>query len=179
MIKTLYPVFQHWSAKGSVWIYSDPHFDDPDCKIMDPDWPEPEIQIATLKQYCHKNDTLLLLGDVGDPKYMEQLKCYKVLILGNHDQSATKFKSYFNEIYTGPLTISDKIIISHEPLLQMPYLFNIYGYDHSKWHSGGFNRLNVCSNVIGFKPLNLGALIKDGLISNVPTIHRWTIDGRD
>jgi len=176
MIKSLYPIFQHWSAKGSVFIYSDTHFDDPDCKLMDSNWPESEEQIKTLKQYCHKNDTLILLGDIGNPQYIEQLKCYKVLILGNHDQSATKFKPYFDEIYTGPLIISDKIILSHEPLPQIPYLFNIHGHDHSKWTQKDFNKLNVCSNVIGYRPLNLGALIKDGLISNVPTIHRWTID---
>ena len=178
MIKTLYQVFQHWSSKGSVWLYSDPHFDDPDCKLMDPEWLEPQDQIDRLKHYCHKNDTLLLLGDIGNPKYMEQLKCYKVLILGNHDQSATKFRPYFDEIYTGPLIISDKIILSHEPLIQMPYLFNIHGHDHAKWHSNGFNRLNVCSNVIDYTPISLGKLIDSGILKNIPTIHRYAIDKR-
>ena len=34
MIKTLYPCFQHWSEKGSVWIISDTHFDDCDREYM-------------------------------------------------------------------------------------------------------------------------------------------------
>lgn len=176
MIKTLYPTFQHWSEKGSVWIYSDTHFDDIDCKFMDPCWPDPEIQLANLKECCHKNDTLLLLGDVGNPIYLNQLKCYKVLILGNHDQSATKFEPYFDEIYTGPLFISDRILLSHEPFPEIPYVFNIHGHDHSGWYMKNKNSLNVCSNVVGFKPKNLGKLIKDGLLSNIPTIHRYTIE---
>ena len=34
MLPQLYKCFQHWSAGGSVYIYSDPHFEDSDCKIM-------------------------------------------------------------------------------------------------------------------------------------------------
>ena len=143
---------------------------------MDVLWPDPEVQIENLKECCHKNDTLLLLGDVGNPRYLEQLKCYKVLILGNHDQSATKFKPYFDEIYTGPLFISDRILLSHEPFYEVPYVFNIHGHDHSGWNSKTSNALNVCSNVIGFKPLSLGKLINEGLLSNISTIHRYTIE---
>ena len=45
MIKTLYEIFQHWSAKGSVYLLSDLHLDDDDCLLMDPDWIPPEEQI--------------------------------------------------------------------------------------------------------------------------------------
>lgn len=38
MIKSLYPQFQRWSATGSVYIISDTHFDDVDCKLMDSEW---------------------------------------------------------------------------------------------------------------------------------------------
>ncbi len=34
MIKSLYDCFQHWSEKGSVYIMSDPHFEDIDCKTI-------------------------------------------------------------------------------------------------------------------------------------------------
>ena len=37
MIETLYPVFRKWSEKGSVYIVSDTHFEDSDCKLMDPE----------------------------------------------------------------------------------------------------------------------------------------------
>ena len=43
MLPQLYKCFQHWSAGGSVYIYSDPHFEDSDCKIMDAAWPAPAV----------------------------------------------------------------------------------------------------------------------------------------
>ena len=38
MILTLYKPFRHWSEGGSVYILSDTHFGDSDCKLMDKDW---------------------------------------------------------------------------------------------------------------------------------------------
>ena len=35
MISALYPIFQHWSTNGSVWLLSDLHFNDPDCSFID------------------------------------------------------------------------------------------------------------------------------------------------
>ena len=177
MIKGLYGFAREWSKTGSVWLYSDPHFDDEDSKLMDPMWPDPDEQIQNLKACCHKPDTLVLLGDVGDPEYIEELKCYKVLLLGNHDKGKSHYTPYFDEVYEGPLFISDRILLSHEPLPSLPYVLNIHGHDHSGWHSNE-NGINVCSNLIEWMPLSLGKLIKDGVVANIPTIHRWAIDKR-
>lgn len=57
MIKTLYPIFQKWSEKGSVWIISDTHFEDDDCLFMDPNWLTPEEHIKKLSLYIGKNVT--------------------------------------------------------------------------------------------------------------------------
>ena len=35
MLPTLYELFKHWSDGSSVYILSDLHFDDADCKFMD------------------------------------------------------------------------------------------------------------------------------------------------
>ncbi|MBP3507937.1 MAG: hypothetical protein J6K43_16260 [Lachnospiraceae bacterium] len=35
MIPTLYEPFRHWSDGGSVYILSDLHFDDEDCKFLE------------------------------------------------------------------------------------------------------------------------------------------------
>lgn len=48
IVPTLYEPFRHWSDGGSVYILSDLHFDDEDCKFMSPDWVTPE------EQYCKK-----------------------------------------------------------------------------------------------------------------------------
>lgn len=91
MINSLYPQFQRWSERGSIWIISDPHFDDPDCKYMNPDWPSPEEYIKQIKPNIGKHDTLICLGDVGNPKYFDNFDCYKVLITGNHDLGVSNY----------------------------------------------------------------------------------------
>ena len=176
MIKTLYKPYKKWSEKGSVWIISDTHFEDADCKYMDPNWITPEQHIEILKKYVGKNDTLIHLGDVGNPEWMKKIRCYKVLIMGNHDQSAEKFKPYFHEIYTGPLMISKKIILSHEPL-NINWALNIHGHEHSEDENRyiWFKHINLASNVVHYEPYNLGKGIKSGILSNVDSIHRITI----
>ena len=73
MIKTLYQPFRKWSERGSVWIISDTHFDDPDCQLMDKNWITPEQHIKNLK-CVSKNDFVIHLGDVGNPEYLEEIK---------------------------------------------------------------------------------------------------------
>ena len=226
MIPALYPIFQHWSKTGSVYIISDTHFGDPDREYMGYNITEEE-QIKILKKTVHKQDTLIHLGDVGDPSYFKDFPCYKVLIMGNHDQSKTKFEqkdaiidldnltdeeiklkerkkeidywSYefhrpfkrgyksnnlFDEIYTGPLMIAEKIILSHEPLYidvaysQGPIAFNIHGHIHIPYRDNNDHpyHLNLTQNVYGYEPLNLKKWIERGRLKHIKDIHRATID---
>ncbi len=73
MISTLYEPFRHWSKGGTVYILSDLHFDDRDCKLMDPDWITLEEQIRIMiyisghclfrrKYYYHTNRCMDCLG---------------------------------------------------------------------------------------------------------------------
>lgn len=173
MINGLYWFAKKWSERGSVWVISDTHFDDPDRDFMGYKLSEVE-QVDILKKCVVKYDTLIHLGDVGNPEYMKDIRGHKILILGNHDFTASKFKPYFDEIYEGPLMISKKLILSHEPV-DVPWAFNIHGHNHN---SGGSDdrHLNLAANVYGYLPANLGKLIKNGLISNVDDIHRITIN---
>ncbi|MBO4326681.1 MAG: hypothetical protein J5950_05375 [Clostridia bacterium] len=175
MILTLYPAFRRWSEKGSVYIISDTHFGDADCALMDPAWITPEEHIAIIEKLAGKNDTLIHLGDVGDPEYIARLRCYKVLLLGNHDEGASKFEPFFDEIYSGPLFVGEKLLLSHEPIYGLEkWCVNIHGHDHSG--AGSPSHLNVASNVCGYEPVSLGKLIKRGLLGKVESIHRLTID---
>ena len=61
MIDTLYDKFKPWSAKGSVYIISDTHFEDEDCKLMDVNWIEPQEHIDIIKKIVHKNDLEMLV----------------------------------------------------------------------------------------------------------------------
>ena len=223
MIESLYPCFQHWSKKGAVYLVSDTHFNDLDRKLMGYHLCE-EDQFYLLKDTCHKNDTLIHLGDVGNTKWIQKLNCYKVLIMGNHDQGASNFQkkeevidldqytieeveqmverkeidrfsiefhspfirgyknnNLFDEVYTGPLWISKKIVLSHEPLDLRCYetneniAFNIHGHDHSGKEMNQ-HHFNIVPNKRGFCPWNLNQFIKTGFLKDIKDVHRVIID---
>ena len=177
MILTLYEPFRHWSKTGSVYILSDPHFGDSDYKLMDPGWIEPEEQVARINAVV-KNDTFVCLGDVGQASFVKQIKARKkILLLGNHDKKKD-YKGLFDEIYDGPLLIAEKILLSHEPVYDLPWCLNIHGHDHSNIepYKVGCKHLNLAANVCGYMPVSLGKLIKEGILSDISSIHRITID---
>lgn len=184
MIPSLYKPFQHWAEKGSIYIVSDTHFDDIDREYMGYTISSQE-QFDIIKKRVHKNDTLIHLGDVGNPRYLLNLRCYKVLIKGNHDVTgktiphlATDYDhwtwdSFFHEVYNGPLMISPKILLSHEPI-NIPWAINIHGHDHSGASSN--TSINLAPPHAGYEPYNLKEEIKKGLLTQINDIHRLTID---
>ena len=93
MIESLYEPFKHWSEMSGVFILSDTHFNDSDCKLMDKNWISVDEQVDRINKLVHKNDTLIILGDVGDTRYISRLKAgYKVLVMGNHDTGRSNFE---------------------------------------------------------------------------------------
>ena len=237
MINILYDCFKHWSKAGSVYIYSDPHFGDAEhFKLLKANNNVPEgintveeldeLQIKNINAVCHKCDTLILLGDIGNIELVKRLKAgYKVLLTGNHDRDAEYYRRkeefetkrmgsdlfkdmdsemmltngwfisdhknglvsrslgdnhLFDEVYTGPLMISDKIILSHEPIVPCPrYLVNLHGHTHDRPNRYEFNEhlyYNFCAEAINYTPVSLSKLIKEGLLSRVDDIHRVAVD---
>lgn len=214
----LYNIFaDKWVRKnGSIYIYSDPHFSDLESykfrypvtfqkgtehmhdaivEIFDNE------QIKNINKVCGKNDTLIILGDVGNVECVKKLKAgYKVLLLGNHDKGASNYKAkyvtttiddgnghilysstwnenkLFDEVYEGPLMINDRVILSHEPIPMTTYMFNIHGHVHKEVPFTTEFHLNVCAEHINYTPINLLRLFKQGLLSDVENIHRVTID---
>lgn len=228
MIESLYEPFKHWSEMSGVFILSDTHFNDSDCKLMDKNWISVDEQVDRINKLVHKNDTLIILGDVGDTRYISRLKAgYKVLVMGNHDTGRSNFErkiitkrfskdlytrenalnkmkedypdckysiseehdfhspfeswvisadnKLFDEVYVGPLMIGEKIFLSHEPILGIDWCLNIHGHDHSGRKIDNYH-LNLASNVCNYTPINLKNEIKNGLLANVLSIHRMTID---
>lgn len=209
MIDSLYYPFKRWSENAAVWLYSDPHFGDFESYtfrglITDKTKEElDKFQVDRINKVVNKNDTIIFLGDIGDPTPLKKIRGYKVLIIGNHDRGAAFYKEYFDEIYTGCLTISDRIILSHEPIEGCPpFLFNIHGHDHNGTDFKEYvfrdcdavssekmavnalaaakqyklNRFNVCAEWINYKPIALKDIINSGVLSNIPTIHRDYLD---
>lgn len=91
MLPGVYDRFQHW-CNQSVYIYSDPHFNDEEQRKMCPYWPDDEEQVKMINSKVGRKDTLIILGDCGDLEYIKKLRGYKILIMGNHDTGATKYK---------------------------------------------------------------------------------------
>lgn len=178
MIPCLYEPFKHWTANGSIYIISDLHFADKDCKLMDSNWVSIEQQLKIINRMVMPNDCLICLGDMGNPAYMVCIRArQKILIAGNHDK-ISKCKPFFNEVYDGPLFISDKILLSHEPVNGLPWCLNIHGHDHSgvEKFNEDCKHINIAANVCGYRPINLGKIIKDGVLSDIKNIHRVVID---
>ena len=107
MIKSLYSPFQKWTERGTLWVYSDPHFSDPDMKEMRKNYIGDDEQIARINSKVGKNDTIIFLGDIGNEDMIRKIRGYKVLIMGNHDKGASKyerqrvFKGYWSkDVYT-------------------------------------------------------------------------------
>lgn len=210
MIKSLYKIFQHWSKNGSVYLYSDPHFGDWESytfRGLTTNKTKEELdqfQVDNINKVVHKSDTIIFLGDIGDPSLLKKIKGYKVLITGNHDKGSSIYEEYFDEVYTGCLIISDRIILSHEPIENCPpFLFNIHGHDHSgrdfttyvlKDYDADMlcsemtknyltciknyklNKLNLCAEWINYTPVSLADIIKSGILTNISTIHRDYLD---
>lgn len=185
MIHQLYEPFKKWSEKGSVWLLGDPHFGDKDCKFINPNWITPEEQVKRINLYCFKNDTFICLGDVGNAEYVKKLRAgHKVLIMGNHDKKKN-YMNVFDEIYEGPLFISPKILLSHEPIYSTcdeNFCINLHGHEHNAFNNDIYymrskkGNINLAANIINYTPVNLGILIKKGLVSKIKDIHRQTIN---
>lgn len=171
----LYPCFNHWKEmKNGIYLYSDPHFNDIDNQFMRKDYIGDKEQVKRINSRIGKNSVLIILGDVGDVDFVKQIKGYKVLIKGNHDKGDSNYQGIFNEIYGGPLFISKKIVLSHEPL-ELPYAINIHGHEHTKIDRP--YSINVCAEHIDYIPISLRKALSLSIISP-PSIHRLYIESR-
>jgi calcineurin-like phosphoesterase family protein len=171
--KHLYHSFKHWYRGGTIFFYSDPHFSDGDMPSLRKEkYLNDQEQIASINKVLGKKDTIIILGDVGNPEPLKLIKGYKILILGNHDNGASKYKDYVDEVFEGPLMISPKILLTHEPV-DFKYAFNIHGHDHNNTKFKDEMHLNVCAEVINYTPVKFKDIIDSGKLGKVPNIHGW------
>lgn len=176
MIAGLYDIFAHWHKQGTVWIYSDTHFNDKELGEGVAARPSAEEHLKLINSKVGKKDTLILLGDVGDIEIARRLKGYKILIAGNHDAGMSNYKDVFDEVYAGALIVGEKLILSHEPV-DVPWAFNIHGHVHSGEPMSDNQHFNVCGEARKcYEPVNLNQFMKAGFMAKLQTIHRDTID---
>lgn len=98
--KYLYPLFDHWFRGGNIFVYSDPHFSDPEMVYLRKDYIGDEEQIKRINSKVGKKDTIIFLGDIGNIDCIKKIRGYKVLIMGNHDSGKTNYQRVINEIQT-------------------------------------------------------------------------------
>lgn len=83
----------------------------------------------------------------------------------------------FDEVYEGPVMISSKLILSHEPVgLLGGWAMNIHGHVHNRMERNSICHYNVCADCHNYLPLNLNQFLKSGALSKISSIHRQTID---
>ena len=226
MVTGLYNIFNTLWGMQTIWLYSDPHFGETEEESGLTNKPTDAEQVQRINSKVGRKDTIIFLGDIGDPSWLKGIRGYKVLITGNHDTGisnyqrdrfqrsfdadewqkdevylemkqeypdycvtvekfydfrrpytkwvATMDNQLCDEVYSGPLTIGPKLILSHEPI-EIDGMFNIHGHVHSLALSTDKD-LNICSMNINYTPVNLNQLMKCGLTSKVDSIHRITID---
>lgn len=91
-IAGLYKMFDHWHAEGTLWIYSDPHFDDVDLAAGLSNRPSAEEQVKMINSKVGRKDTIIFLGDIGNVEWVRKIRGYKILIMGNHDAGRTNYE---------------------------------------------------------------------------------------
>ena len=199
MYKHLYDNFKHWyhEDRGSIFLYSDPHFADEEANYLRKDYIGDEEQVKRINSKLGKYDTIIFLGDIGNVEFIKKIRGYKVLIMGNHDSGTSNYirkqwleddeepgngwrlikkdNHLFDEVYEGPVIISEKIILSHEPI-NLPFMYNIHGHCHGLPAVYDKLHFNICAENIDYTPIRLDHLIKYGVLKNIDSIHRITID---
>lgn len=122
------------------YFIADTHFNDE--TILNYYANRPFKNCKEMEEYCLKHwtnmmtseDTLFVLGDVGDSFIWHELQGYKILIRGNHDLECWQYynKMGFDEAYDYPIIKDEFMMLSHKPLYvnrNMPY-GNIFGHVH-------------------------------------------------
>lgn len=152
-----------------------------------------ESVVKNYNQVISNNHRVVFLGDLGNgeelKKYIPKMKGYKILILGNHDKYAKRFyNDLFDEVYSTPIFILPRIVLSHEPIPVEPGVLNLHGHTHAvKLKSD--QHINLCIEHTDYKPVRFKQFT--GILSNMEKPNRkflkewykdiqiWTGDDRE
>ena len=85
MVTGLYNIFNTLWGMQTIWLYSDPHFGDTEEESGLINKPTDAEQVKRINSKVGRKDTIIFLGDIGDPSWLKGIRGYKVLITGNHD----------------------------------------------------------------------------------------------
>ena len=126
----------------------------------------------------YEKEEAISLAQAEYPEY------YITMVDNTYDVSHKPFERWeitldnklFDEVYTSCLMVGEKIILSHEPLNNLPWAINLHGHNHQGLFHPDIYHYNCCADVIQYTPVNLNQLLKNGCLSKINSIHRITID---
>lgn len=81
----------------------------------------------------------------------------------------------FDYIFEGPVLLGEKLILSHEPLMGIPWAMNIHGHDHAGATHDPYHR-NICLDAEGYELCHLITELKSGLLAHIKSSKRCVID---
>lgn len=140
MIAGLYKIFDHWHREGTLFIYSDPHFNDPDLK-KGIERPDAEELVKLINSKVGRKDTIIILGDIVDIEPVKKIRGYKVLIMGNHDSGRTNYERVKAEMF-----FPQKAYQRDEAFLEIQRNYPNCNYNVSEWYN--FEKDEYCWKAI-------------------------------
>lgn len=123
--------------------------------------------------------TLWLLGDFGDISYLPLIADIKTyghtvnFIKGNHDfaKDMPIFEKFFDNVYTHPFFLTDRVILSHHPLYPLPFgTINIAGHLHGATLDSKVHCI-VSANNINYQPISDKKISKMLMSTPKPDYH--------
>ena len=174
----IYPLFaEEFNKYSTVWIISDTHFGDEDLRKAYPNRPTDEELVKKINSKAGKGSLIIFLGDVGTASYLTKLRADCWLVLGNHDKGVSEYAKFINPkfIFTGPVVIGEKLILSHEPIEGINWAYNIHGHNHNPGKNDE-NHYNCCLDACAYEPLNFNQFLKSGKTAHIKSLHRDIID---
>ena len=171
---------KRWEDFQTAWIISDTHFGDEELAAGIPDRLHQEHLVKLINSCVGKKDILIHLGDVGDLKYAQQLKGYKVLVMGNHDSGATNYKRHIvSRLYRKDKYARDEAIAD----MQAKYPNYLYHVENRYDHDGLFEWWMVTADNHLFDEVYEGPVMigEKLLLSHEPISVSWAfnIHGHD
>lgn len=172
----VYDIFlEKWKDYQTAWIISDTHFDDRDLEGALPDRLEAPYMVKLINSCVGKKDILIHLGDVGDVEWVSYLRGYKVLIMGNHDAGASKYKRQIHEGYylQNKYTRQQALIDMAEKYPECEYHVEAR-YDHDSIYSWWYVTADNCLfDEVYEGPVMLGEKL---LLSHEPIEVPWAFN---
>ena len=92
MVTGLYNISNTLWGMQTIWLYSDRHFGETEEESGLINKPTDAEQVQRINSKVGRKDTIVFLGDIGDPSWLKGIRGYKVLITGNHDTGISNYK---------------------------------------------------------------------------------------